>query len=319
MDVARNVYVADPNVKTIMAKPNDEQIFFGWHDGDNRFLVSTENPYKITITEDTVLTLRFRHSRLNIYSGVNNVARHIKSIYVGVDNIARRVRAVYVGVSNKARKTGVWPRLPMGYTEVEYIESNGNQYIDTGVKPTESTTINIKADTSGIAVGTYMFGSIYSPSSYGTNAPTGTMNYFTLLINESEKAVRFGYGNSTWNVTVPTVYAEGTISLSSSGDYYTHNYMGTRNTVERTAIKKNLENNPSIALFARKGNWNGFNYFDNKSIYKLYSCNISTGSTVSREFIPCINEEGNVGLYDLKNSLFYGNKGTGDFIAGPSV
>ena len=29
-------------------------------------------------------------------------------------------------------------RLPEGYTEVEYIESSGTQYIDTGVKPSDS-------------------------------------------------------------------------------------------------------------------------------------------------------------------------------------
>jgi hypothetical protein len=43
---------------------------------------------------------------------------------------ARKVNKMYVGVANKPTVT-----LPSGYTEVEYIESSGTQYIDTDFKP----------------------------------------------------------------------------------------------------------------------------------------------------------------------------------------
>lgn len=54
---------------------------------------------------------------------------------------------------------------------------------------------------------------------------------------------------------------------------------------------------------------------------RLYSCKIwktiaYEGTPLVRDFIPCKNASGDVGLWDDVNSVFYGNAGTGTFIAG---
>ena len=54
---------------------------------------------------------------------------------------------------------------------------------------------------------------------------------------------------------------------------------------------------------------------------RLYSCKIwkttaFEGVPLIRDFIPCKNASGEVGLWDDVNSAFYGNAGTGAFIAG---
>lgn len=54
---------------------------------------------------------------------------------------------------------------------------------------------------------------------------------------------------------------------------------------------------------------------------RLYSCKIwktitYEGTPLVRDFIPCKNASGEVGLWDDVNSVFYGNAGTGTFIAG---
>lgn len=54
---------------------------------------------------------------------------------------------------------------------------------------------------------------------------------------------------------------------------------------------------------------------------RLYSCKIwktvaFEGVPLIRDFIPCKNASGEVGLWDDVNSVFYGNAGTGTFIAG---
>lgn len=54
---------------------------------------------------------------------------------------------------------------------------------------------------------------------------------------------------------------------------------------------------------------------------RLYSCKIwkttaFEGVPLIRDFIPCKNASGEVGLWDDVNSVFYGNAGTGAFIAG---
>lgn len=51
----------------------------------------------------------------------------------------------------------------------------------------------------------------------------------------------------------------------------------------------------------------------------IYACQIYDGGALTRDFIPCKDTMGNVGLYDLVGAQFYGNAGTGDFAAGPEV
>ena len=46
---------------------------------------------------------------------------------------------------------------------------------------------------------------------------------------------------------------------------------------------------------------------------KLYSCQIYDNGTLVRDFKPCINASGDVGLFDMVNQQFYGNAGTGVF------
>lgn len=54
---------------------------------------------------------------------------------------------------------------------------------------------------------------------------------------------------------------------------------------------------------------------------KLYSAQIYNGASLPliRDFVPCINPSGAVGLYDLVGAKFYGNAGTGVLSAGPAV
>ena len=54
--------------------------------------------------------------------------------------------------------------------------------------------------------------------------------------------------------------------------------------------------------------------------FKLYSLKIWDDGTLVREFVPCVNKDGEAGLYDITPGAvkkFYANDGTGAFEAGP--
>lgn len=51
----------------------------------------------------------------------------------------------------------------------------------------------------------------------------------------------------------------------------------------------------------------------------IYSCQIYDNGTLVRDYVPCINPSGEVGLYDLVGGKFYGNAGSGVFVTGPEV
>ena len=81
-----------------------------------------------------------------------------------------------------------------------------------------------------------------------------------------------------------------------------------------------FSSNGTIALFASNSNGT----VDNYVAMRLYACRVhsqSSGPTYTyyRDFVPCIDPSGAVGLYDLLGKKFYRNNGTGTFTAGPPV
>ena len=70
-----------------------------------------------------------------------------------------------------------------------------------------------------------------------------------------------------------------------------------------------------ITLFAWNNGADGI--VKNKS--QIYGCKLYSGSTLIRDFVPRKNSSGEVGLYDNVTKQFYGNAGSGAFIAGEEV
>ena len=51
----------------------------------------------------------------------------------------------------------------------------------------------------------------------------------------------------------------------------------------------------------------------------MYYCKAWESDTLIRNFVPCKNASGVIGLYDMVGRQFYANAGTGAFTAGPEV
>ena len=47
---------------------------------------------------------------------------------------------------------------------------------------------------------------------------------------------------------------------------------------------------------------------------RIYSCQIYDDGVLVRDLVPCINADGQIGMWDKVNGVFYGNAGTGEFI-----
>lgn len=186
--------------------------------------------------------------------------------------------------------------LPSEYTQVEYIESSGTQYIDTNFKPNQNTRVVldfINKDTTG----SFLFGARISYSD----------NSFTLVSADGSN-VRSDYGANQYNYarTVGTRYV---FDKNKNIDTLFQN--GTQintHTFTATTINPNL----NLYLFSTNNNGTA----GTCSSIKLYSCKIYNNGTLVRDYIPCYNSSNVIGLYDLINNVFYTNKGTGTFIKG---
>lgn len=174
------------------------------------------------------------------------------------------------------------PTLPNGYTELEYIQSGGTQYINTGVSG--SVIKNIEID-----------------FQFLKTVASGTSN-------EAQIA-------SIWIDTSAHIQT----GINSNGfmgtDYMT--YSQTSDVLARTQATGAPVGSPNYNLYLFAQNQAGSLYWPCTG--RIYSCKISNVNGLIRNFIPCKNTSGVIGLYDTVNSQFYQNAGTGTFIAGPEI
>ena len=200
-------------------------------------------------------------------------------------------------------------RLPEGYTEVEYIKSSGTQYIDTGVKPSTSLTFSIDFYIGSLkSATTCLFGNLARPGSYN-------IQYREFITNTS--TLRIAYNKQFFDFVTKMKVGRHTAALNA----YTKRASFDNETISiKPDETPSFSGNGNIALFAN----NSKGTIEQYASIRLYSCQIysqSSGPTYTyyRDFVPCIDPSGAVGLYDLLGKKFYRNNGTGSFTAGPPV
>ena len=192
--------------------------------------------------------------------------------------------------------------LPSGYTQLEYIESTGTQYIDTGVYGTDKTSVHIKyiatetSSQNGFGIIGYQYGFKVSPT-------------FQRIIWTNNRNDQFRYGDKITD-TFKTVHINEVIEETFGNGSWIHNGVNipleTTNsftTSPNTMVLFGLKNQTQIMSFAK---------------IKLYFCSIEENGTLVRNLIPVMrNSDGKVCMYDTVTRQFFTNAGTGEFIAGP--
>lgn len=174
--------------------------------------------------------------------------------------------------------------------EIEYLESTGTQYIDTGISPHQNIALEIKWKNPTSQTGKYLFGS-----------GTSTNDCIRAYISNSG-TWRFGGASKSLTVTDTT---ERTATVNKNGltvNGTTYSYTGTVGTFSSTV---------TIKVFAGATGQSPIST-------RIYYLKIWDNGTLVRDFIPV--RVGSVGyMYDRVSGTLFGNDGTGDFILGPDV
>lgn len=186
--------------------------------------------------------------------------------------------------------------LPDGYVQLEYIESTRTQYIDTGFNVTANTQIDMSGYVESYSTNFALFGA--------RSAASSTNDTANLLLFMANGTIRSDYyGNSI----------SATATISGTFDIHRTKNVTTVNSYTLTNAESTSFSGLPLFLFAANTNGSASLF----GSFRLYSCQIYDNETIVRDFIPCIDPSGEVGLYDTVDGLFYGNEGTGAFIAGP--
>lgn len=201
--------------------------------------------------------------------------------------------------------------LPDGYSVLPRIISSGDQYIKTGLLPTNSTGFEIDFETT---------------DSFAASANARTL-FGSRGVNYWKNAYQFTTYTTTSDGDVGGVFAFGTVANMSnyaSMKYSAHMSNDKRMTVSfRNSVFTDAEGT-SVNITANQGISNPveiilFGLNDNGS-YKefanmtLYRCKFYEGDTLIRDFVPALELQTNtIGLYDIATQSFYTNSGSGKF------
>ena len=193
-------------------------------------------------------------------------------------------------------------RLPFGYTELAYIESIGNQYIDTKYKAvSEDYCIKCKFTVINDEASAVLFGG---------GASTDIIS--VLLTTETQLKFYVGSGSvkdALSEFVVGTEYEmechanNGTFTVKLNGVSRSGSYSGT--------INKDYP----LFIFANNASGSASQF----SSIRISGFQIYDNGTLVRDFVPCKNSGGVFGLLDLANNVFYQNAGSGTFASGAVV
>lgn len=195
--------------------------------------------------------------------------------------------------------------LPSEYTQVDYIESSGTQYIDTGVNA--DYKLSIKTEFSNLSQ------SSYQGSMSGNNSSNRIRHH--LQITSTGNVVYWaGLTDSGCSTTIITGSSyDSNKKYNFFADIYNQKYYLDDTEISGNFNSNNFDTELNYYLFGRNTN----NVVSNMGLMKMYSCKMYYNNVLARDFIPCYrNSDNEVGLYDLANDTFYTNQGTGAFTYG---
>ena len=272
-------------------------------------------------------------SKSYFYVGVSNVAKKVDVAYVGVSNVAKRIKKVYVGNSSGTATllyNGPTVNVAPAYRQVEYLQSTGTQYIKTGVNGTMGIKCEAVVEFTSLTgtASEQLTSGKYSTLIGGRMATTqdgGYQHYRISAWNDTANSrVRWRMTNmkdvdsSLYSTVAPVVNTKYTIvatSVSGQQDLYVN---GSK-VLGRTLTPSANSYETQLTLFACNDLYAGVVCeYSKVKIYKfkIYKWSNSAWSLV-RNFYPCYRKSDNMrGLYDIVNSKFYTNEGTGTFSIG---
>ena len=169
-------------------------------------------------------------------------------------------------------------KLPSTYRKLEYIQSSGKQYIDTGVIVKDIT--EIKVDFQAVTI------------------LSGENQYASSWVDYSNH-IQIGISENTF--------------IDSGGVTYSQTSSVTART-QAVGVPLGAVN-LHLYLFAQSEGTGALHY----SSGRIFSCQITTADGLVRNFVPCKNPDGVIGMYDIVNDKFYQSSSSDTFIAGTDL
>lgn len=183
----------------------------------------------------------------------------------------------------------LWKK-PKYKVELEYLESTGTQYIDTGATINTATdTVELVFQATDTTIYKWFFGEHDNDARFGLGIGDGT--------NKRNVA----YGNTTYKVSDSQIYNNKHIFLANESGVFLDG--------SKIANYKSFSSTSTLYLFNL--NLSGGSY-QAKAI--VWSYKHTRNSTLIRDLIPVLDWNDKPCMYDKVSGEFFYNKGTGEFL-----
>ncbi len=187
------------------------------------------------------------------------------------------------------------------YTKLEYIESNGTQYIDTGVSISPSNGRKLK-----YVIDSQMTGSLSSANINGSG--WGASPYFNSFYVGFFQGIMY-YGNGRTDESVSGTAADNNRHIFT---YDAKNGVASISGIKEVSFTyQEPDGALPLLLF-------GYSQHNNTPLHseRMYSCKIYEDNVLVRDYIPALRSDGIAGMYDAINDTFTASSGSSNFIAG---
>lgn len=195
------------------------------------------------------------------------------------------------------------------YTELEYLESTGTQYIDMNyIQTSENAKYEVKMQPTSVSQTQAFWGQFYDSgtSMFVINGFTPTAGVLRFYVGGSGEMT-----STDFNINTNTIYdisckaQNGTFTRTINDTTITSAYTGTLNKTASSFIFAQEESAVGVAT--------------TYSSMRLYSFKRYDNDVLVRDFIPVLDPEGVACLYDKVSETYFYNLGTGSFVAGPEI
>ena len=214
---------------------------------------------------------------------------------------------VDIKCNNGALKVRHQSGLPLGYTQLTYIQSDGRQVINTGyvLQETDSVEVDYKLTDLTRTGDKFILGA--QPVS---NTSIG--GFWVETYNSSNIwYIRYGSSASanTYGSVTPTSQLSGTLAISKNSFVVNGLEILTPDFVSMPVNPMTIFNR--ISLDGSIPN--------NGASAQISEVRVKNGNNIVHKYIPVCNSNNELGMYDLVSGQFFTNQGSGDFTAGDPV
>lgn len=228
----------------------------------------------------------------------------ISGLYLGREKIKRAYLGGAVVLGGQKP-----PRLPEGYTEVEYIQSGPYCTIPMGITTSAYYNFRLVMDFAALSIegDTFGTGRKLFTASIGQTSAKPQVSFMTAQFSNRNDVITFYVGGGSISIHVAPeerhLLDVNLKALKLSFDGIDHSITRGGSVISSFTPKLFTDQDSEYSTRAR-----------------LYSSQIYNADHLIRDFVPCISPGGETGVYDMVDGKFYQNESTrGQLIPGPPV